>query len=125
MFMIIVGMIPASVIMFMIIAGMIPAVIMHIYCFGLGLIWHLLISCPLAALAESVCLKLRGYSALKGMKDFSIQVTAVIYCLAIPPYGNCQTVFRRARPEHLQSGHGSLYSTADFSTDCHEQLEYP
>ena len=75
-----------SVIMFMIIVGMIPAVIMHIYCFGLGLIWHLLISCPLAALAESVCLKLRGYSALKGMKDFSIQVTAVIYCLAIPPY---------------------------------------
>ena len=72
--------------MFMIIVGMIPAVIMHIYCFGLGLIWHLLISCPLAALAESVCLKLRGYSALKGMKDFSIQVTAVIYCLAIPPY---------------------------------------
>ena len=75
-----------SVIMLMIIVGLIPAVIMHIYCFGLGLLWHLLISCPLAALVESVCLKLRGYSAVKGMKDFSIQVTAVIYCLAIPPY---------------------------------------
>lgn len=75
-----------SVIMLMIIVGLIPAVIMHIYCFGLGLLWHLLLSCPLAALVESVCLKLRGYSAVKGMKDFSIQVTAVIYCLAIPPY---------------------------------------
>ena len=85
-----------SVIMFMIIAGMIPAVIMHIYCFGLGLIWHLLISC-LGAYCN------RNYIC----------------------HGNCQTVFRRARPEHLQSGHGSLYSTADFSTDCHEQLEYP
>ena len=42
-----------SVIMLMIIVGLIPAVIMHIYCFGLGLLWHLLLSCPLAALVES------------------------------------------------------------------------
>ena len=75
-----------TTIMLVIILGMIPAIVTHIYCFGLGIVWHLLLCCPLAALTESLCLKLRNYSVIKGMKDLSIQVTTIIYCLAIPPY---------------------------------------
>lgn len=75
-----------SFIMFMTFFCLIPAVIIHVLSFGYGILIHLLLAIPTASIFEALMLKLRGYSICHGLKDFSIQVTTIIYCLAIPPY---------------------------------------
>ncbi len=77
-----------SFIMFMVIVGLIPACIIHILCFGWGLLWHFLICSVVASTLEGLILLIRGRSPVQGLKDFSLQVTVLIFCLAIPPYLN-------------------------------------
>lgn len=77
-----------SLIMFMVIVGLIPASIVHVLCFGWGLAWHFLICSATASFLEGVILLLRKKSPIKGLMDFSLQVTVLIFCLAIPPYLN-------------------------------------
>ena len=77
-----------SFIMFMVIVGLIPACIIHILSFGWGLVWHFLICSAVASTLEMLILLIRKRSPLSGLKDLSLQVTTLIFCLAIPPYLN-------------------------------------
>ncbi|MBQ8706723.1 MAG: RnfABCDGE type electron transport complex subunit D [Succinivibrionaceae bacterium] len=73
-------------IMFMVLVGLAPAVAVHILSFGFGLMWNLLICTVWASLLEAGVYLLRRRNPLEGLKDFSLQVTVWLYCLAIPPY---------------------------------------
>lgn len=75
--------------MFLTFACLLPACAVHIMCFGFGLLWHFIICASAASAAEALCMRLRGRSSLTALKDWSLQVTVLIYCLAIPPYLNC------------------------------------
>ncbi len=74
------------VIMLMVLAALLPAAAVHILCFGWGLMWNLLFCTLWASLLEAGVSVLRGRHPLSGLRDFSLQVTVWLYCLAIPPY---------------------------------------
>ncbi len=75
-----------QLIMFMVIVALIPAALVHILCFGWGLLWNLIFCTIHATVLEMIIYKLRHRPVLDGVRDFSVQVTVWLYCLAIPPY---------------------------------------
>lgn len=75
-----------SLVMRRVIYALLPAITMHIYLFGLGLLWNILLGVLTALLAETVMLKIRARPVWLSLLDFSAVLTAVLLAYALPPY---------------------------------------
>ncbi|MBT8061124.1 MAG: RnfABCDGE type electron transport complex subunit D [Gammaproteobacteria bacterium] len=65
--------------------ALVPAIIAHLWFFGSGLLFNLLVATMAALAAEAAMLRLRGRAAAPVLADGSALVTAVLLALALPP----------------------------------------
>jgi electron transport complex protein RnfD len=70
--------------MIQVLAALVPAAIAHVWFFGPGFIFNLLVAALFAAAGESFMLSLRSRTATTGLHDFSALVTAALLAFALP-----------------------------------------
>jgi len=71
--------------MLRVLIAMAPAAVAHVYFFGPGLIFNIIIAGGSAVAAEAAMLKLRGISLRPFLTDYSALVTAVLIAFTLPP----------------------------------------
>ena len=64
----------------------VPGILVLTHFFGFGTLVNIIWGCTLALAFESVALRLRGRPLGFYLKDYSAIVTAVLLCIALPPY---------------------------------------
>tara|TARA_R110002096_G_scaffold65006_4_gene158307 strand:+ start:34774 stop:35829 length:1056 start_codon:yes stop_codon:yes gene_type:complete len=73
-----------SSMMLQVLAALVPAAIAHVWFFGPGFIFNLLIATGFAIAAEAVMLSLRKRSPETGLSDYSALVTGALLAFALP-----------------------------------------
>ena len=98
-------------IMLQVLAALVPAAVAHVWYFGPGFIFNLLIASIFAIGAESLMLNLRSRTPETGLTDFSALVTAALIAFCLPsltPWWVTATgtVFAVVVAKHLYGGLG-------------------
>ena len=75
-------------VMRLVILATLPGVAAMILCFGWGVLSNLVIGCTFALVFEATILKMRKMPADFYLRDYSALVTAVLLCIALPPYSS-------------------------------------
>jgi len=70
--------------MLQVLAALVPAALAHVWFFGPGFIFNLLVAACFAAAGEAVMLSLRSRRPATGLADFSALVTAALLAFALP-----------------------------------------
>ncbi len=70
--------------MLQVLAALVPAAIAHVWFFGPGFIFNLIVAALFAAAGETLMLKLRNRNPVAGLQDFSALVTAALLAFALP-----------------------------------------
>lgn len=70
--------------MLQVLAALVPAAVAHVWFFGPGFIFNLLVASVFAAGGEAFMLNLRSRKSETGLADYSVIVTAVLLAFAIP-----------------------------------------
>jgi electron transport complex protein RnfD len=70
--------------MLQVLAALIPAAIAHVWFFGPGFIFNLLVASVFAVAGEALMMWLRGRSPVAALSDYSVLVTAALLAFAIP-----------------------------------------
>ena len=65
--------------------ALVPAAIVHVWFFGPGLVFNLLVATAFALGAEALMLRLRGLPLERYLGDYSAVLTAVLLAFALPP----------------------------------------
>jgi len=73
-----------SSLMLQVLAALVPAAIAHVWFFGPGFIFNLLVAAFFAAAGETLMLSLRSRKPETGLADFSALVTAALLAFAVP-----------------------------------------
>lgn len=73
-----------SALMLHVLAALVPAAIAHVWYFGPGLIFNLLVATVFAAAGEALMISLRSRQPETGLTDYSVLVTAVLLAFALP-----------------------------------------
>lgn len=73
-----------AALMLQVLAALVPAALAHIWFFGPGFLFNLLVAAIFAAAGEIVMLRLRSRQAETGLSDFSALVTAALLAFALP-----------------------------------------
>jgi electron transport complex protein RnfD len=73
-----------SALMLHVLAALVPAAIAHVWYFGPGLIFNLLVATVFAAAAEALMISLRSRQPETGLTDYSVLVTAALLAFALP-----------------------------------------
>lgn len=73
-----------SALMLHVLAALIPAAIAHVWYFGPGLIFNLLVAAVFAAAGEALMISLRSRQPETGLTDYSALVTAALLAFALP-----------------------------------------
>ncbi|MCH8944252.1 MAG: RnfABCDGE type electron transport complex subunit D [Proteobacteria bacterium] len=73
-----------AALMLQVLAALVPAALAHIWFFGPGFLFNLLVAAIFAAAGEIVMLKLRSRQPETGLSDFSALVTAALLAFALP-----------------------------------------
>lgn len=73
-----------AALMLQVLAALVPAALAHIWFFGPGFIFNLLVAAIFAAAGEIVMLRLRSRHPETGLADFSALVTAALLAFALP-----------------------------------------
>ena len=70
--------------MLQVLAALVPAAIAHVWFFGPGFVFNLLVACIFAVAGEALVMMLRGRSPETALFDYSALVTAALLAFAIP-----------------------------------------
>ncbi len=73
-----------AALMLQVLAALVPAALAHIWFFGPGFLFNLLVAAIFAAAGEIVMLRLRSRQPETGLSDFSALVTAALLAFALP-----------------------------------------
>ena len=73
-----------AALMLQVLAALVPAALAHIWFFGPGFLFNLLVAATFAAAGEIVMLRLRSRQPETGLSDFSALVTAALLAFALP-----------------------------------------
>ena len=73
-----------SSLMLQVLAAMVPAAMAHVWYFGPGFIFNLLVAALFAAAGEALMLSLRSRKPESGLTDYSALVTAALLAFALP-----------------------------------------
>lgn len=73
-----------AALMLQVLAALVPAALAHIWFFGPGFLFNLLVAAIFAAAGEIVMLRLRSRPPETGLSDFSALVTAALLAFALP-----------------------------------------
>jgi len=73
-----------SSLMLQVLAAMVPAAMAHVWYFGPGLIFNLLVAALFAVAGEALMLSLRSRKPETGLTDYSALVTAALLAFALP-----------------------------------------
>ncbi|MDH5621382.1 MAG: RnfABCDGE type electron transport complex subunit D [Gammaproteobacteria bacterium] len=73
-----------SALMLHVLAALVPAAIAHVWYFGPGLIFNLLVATVFAAAGEALMISLRSRKPETGLTDYSALVTAALLAFALP-----------------------------------------
>ena len=73
-----------AALMLQVLAALVPAALAHLWFFGPGFLFNLLVAAIFAAAGEIVMLRLRSRQAETGLSDFSALVTAALLAFALP-----------------------------------------
>jgi len=73
-----------SALMLHVLAALVPAAIAHVWYFGPGLLFNLLVSTVFAAAGEALMISLRSREPETGLTDYSALVTAALLAFALP-----------------------------------------
>ena len=73
-----------SSLMLQVLAALVPAAMAHVWYFGPGFIFNLLVAAIFAAAGEALMLSLRSRKPETGLVDFSALVTAALLAFAVP-----------------------------------------
>lgn len=98
-------------IMLQVLAALVPAAIAHVWYFGPGFIFNLLVASIFAIATETIILDMRSRKPETGLKDFSALVTAALLAFCLPsltPWWVTATgtVFAVGVAKHLYGGLG-------------------
>jgi electron transport complex protein RnfD len=98
-------------IMLQVLAALVPAAIAHLWYFGPGFFFNLLVATIFAVGAEVLMLKIRDRDFVAGLQDFSVLVTAALLAFALPsltPWWVTATaaIFAVVVAKHLYGGLG-------------------
>jgi electron transport complex protein RnfD len=72
-------------VMLRVLLALVPAVLVHVVCFGPGLLVQLLLACVAALGTEAVALRMRGKPLTPFLTDGTALITAVLLALCLPP----------------------------------------
>ncbi len=97
--------------MLQVLAALLPAAVAHVWFFGPGLIFNLMVAIVFAAGAEIAMLSLRNRKPETGLRDFSVLVTAALLAFALPSLTPwwvtaCGALFAVIVGKHLYGGLG-------------------
>ncbi len=70
--------------MLQVLAALVPAAAAHVWYFGPGLVFNVLVACIFAVAGEALVMWLRGRTPATALSDYSALVTAVLLALALP-----------------------------------------
>ena len=70
--------------MLQVLAALVPAAIAHVWFFGPGFVFNLLVASIFAVSGEILMMRLRGRSPVAALSDYSVLVTAALLAFAIP-----------------------------------------
>lgn len=73
-----------SAVMQQVLLALVPAAIAHVWFFGPGFIFNLLVAALFCAIGEAVMIRLRGRDPNEALADFSILVTAALLAFCLP-----------------------------------------
>ncbi len=73
-----------AALMLQVLAALVPAALAHIWFFGPGFLFNLLVAAVFAAVGEIVMLRLRNRASETGLSDYSAMVTAALLAFALP-----------------------------------------
>ena len=71
-------------IMQQVLLALVPAAIAHVWFFGPGLVFNLLVAAPACVGGEALMMRLRGRPAASALSDYSALVTAALLAFALP-----------------------------------------
>jgi len=71
--------------MLQVIFALVPGIIAHVWFFGPGILFQILLACTFALGFEAIILKLRNRPVRLFLGDYSAVLTAVLFALCIPP----------------------------------------
>lgn len=100
-----------QVVMRQVLYALLPATFAHIYFFGPGLAFNILIAATFCLATEACAMRLRDRPALPVLQDFSAVVTAILLAFALPPLTPwwvtaTASVFAIGVAKHLYGGIG-------------------
>ena len=98
-------------IMQQVLLALVPAAVAHVWFFGPGLIFNLLVAAAACVGGEALMLRLRGRPVMRALNDYSALVTAALLAFALPsltPWWVTATagLFAMIVAKHLYGGLG-------------------
>ncbi|HEY5655865.1 MAG TPA: RnfABCDGE type electron transport complex subunit D [Woeseiaceae bacterium] len=100
-----------TLVMRQVLFALLPAALAHVYFFGPGLLFNVIIATIFCLATEAAALQLRNRPALPALQDYSAIVTAVLLAFALPPLTPwwvtaTASVFAIGVAKHLYGGIG-------------------
>lgn len=74
-----------SAIMRQVLYALVPATAAHVWYFGAGIVFNMIVAVTFCAAGEAAMVKIRGRSVEKALGDYSAVVTGVLLAFALPP----------------------------------------